>query len=487
MNKRTLIILGTLLTAALANASEPGIWIDQQGDAVIRRTDLGNDAALPAGFVPLDLLKVSSEGWVPTDPSLDLYLGVTTIEDADFVRIQVVVDGLIAPPGPIGLNGFPYNPYQFGDRPLTGFIDIDIDDQKDSGGELMPMAASRYLANVGRFGMSPQGSIAERIAQSGDDIDFNFFDGPDFERTGAEFTLVLCGCFSPVIVSQNGNMDSQFDSGESWVVEGRFFERFESFEPLSAMFGGSDFGLFDPITTLQFVHDPKADQTTVTLVYPITNAGTAQIAGHPEQEIDLSLTNDTSIEEAIDDLIDGADFATGALRTLTKEWREQDFEDYREPAEWKITALIGTAPLKAQPDSFYIWTDTGFDELHADFNLDGVNDAQDLGAFEDFIDDEDGGSFDDDQVVNGEIGIEDFGLSFHFFDLNYDGVVSDADIPLSPCLADLTGDGVLNFFDVSAFLIAFSAQSPEADLTSDGSWNFFDVAAYLTLFAQGCP
>ena len=56
-----------------------------------------------------------------------------------------------------------------------------------------------------------------------------------------------------------------------------------------------------------------------------------------------------------------------------------------------------------------------------------------------------------------------------------------------PCPADLTGDGVLNFFDVSAFLGAFAAQDPLADFTGDGVYNFFDVSAFLGAFAAGCP
>ena len=55
------------------------------------------------------------------------------------------------------------------------------------------------------------------------------------------------------------------------------------------------------------------------------------------------------------------------------------------------------------------------------------------------------------------------------------------------CPADLTGDGVLNFFDISAFLSAFSAMNPIADLTNDGVFNFFDVSAFLAAFAAGCP
>jgi len=53
--------------------------------------------------------------------------------------------------------------------------------------------------------------------------------------------------------------------------------------------------------------------------------------------------------------------------------------------------------------------------------------------------------------------------------------------------ADLTGDGELDFFDVSAFLTAFGSMDPIADLTNDGVWDFFDVSAFLSAFAAGCP
>jgi len=55
------------------------------------------------------------------------------------------------------------------------------------------------------------------------------------------------------------------------------------------------------------------------------------------------------------------------------------------------------------------------------------------------------------------------------------------------CLADLTGEGELNFFDVSAFLAAFSVEDPVADFTNDGMFNFFDVSAFLNAFSAGCP
>lgn len=55
------------------------------------------------------------------------------------------------------------------------------------------------------------------------------------------------------------------------------------------------------------------------------------------------------------------------------------------------------------------------------------------------------------------------------------------------CRADLTGDGELNFFDVSAFISAFGDQDPSADFTGDGALNFFDVSAFVSAFSAGCP
>lgn len=55
------------------------------------------------------------------------------------------------------------------------------------------------------------------------------------------------------------------------------------------------------------------------------------------------------------------------------------------------------------------------------------------------------------------------------------------------CPADLTGDGTLDFFDVSAFLSAYNAQDPAADFNGDGMFNFFDVSAFLNAFNAGCP
>lgn len=55
------------------------------------------------------------------------------------------------------------------------------------------------------------------------------------------------------------------------------------------------------------------------------------------------------------------------------------------------------------------------------------------------------------------------------------------------CPADLNDDGVLNFFDVSAFLTAYNAMDPIADFNADGIFNFFDVSGFLSDYNAGCP
>jgi len=73
-------------------------------------------------------------------------------------------------------------------------------------------------------------------------------------------------------------------------------------------------------------------------------------------------------------------------------------------------------------------------------------------------------------------------------DSTWDAVTLVIDDASENCLAaDLNNDGELNFFDVSAFLIAFSNQDPIADFTSDGEFNFFDVSDFLAQYATGCP
>ncbi len=91
-------------------------------------------------------------------------------------------------------------------------------------------------------------------------------------------------------------------------------------------------------------------------------------------------------------------------------------------------------------------------------------------------------SSDDFIIAAWQIG--DFGVAdLQTHNLNPDGSLGAG----ASCPADLTGDGNLDFFDVSAFLNAFTAHDPAADFDANGSYDFFDVSAFLNAFSSGCP
>ena len=55
------------------------------------------------------------------------------------------------------------------------------------------------------------------------------------------------------------------------------------------------------------------------------------------------------------------------------------------------------------------------------------------------------------------------------------------------CIADLSGDGVLDFFDLSVFIDAYNNEDVLADFDGNGVFNYFDVSAFVNAFAAGCP
>ncbi|USN98272.1 MAG: VCBS repeat-containing protein [Phycisphaeraceae bacterium] len=92
------------------------------------------------------------------------------------------------------------------------------------------------------------------------------------------------------------------------------------------------------------------------------------------------------------------------------------------------------------------------------------------------------------------------GTAITFGDLNGDGrddlvVGYSGDICIRvflaqapPCLADLTGDGVLDLADVQAFITAFVAGDSAADLAAPfGVLDLADVQAFIASFIAGCP
>jgi hypothetical protein len=90
-----------------------------------------------------------------------------------------------------------------------------------------------------------------------------------------------------------------------------------------------------------------------------------------------------------------------------------------------------------------------------------------------------------------DVGTSDARLRLVIRDPDGNESFDDSDVSFTitgtSCVADLTGDGVLNFFDVSAFLNAYTAMDPIADITGDGVFDFFDVSGFLNAYNAGCP
>ena len=464
------------------------ISISDGTDAVVRRTDPGNDGPVnPAGVRP-DVLSVSVCPWEAYDPDTDPYTGhVEDPEHAHLVRIDLVFSGLVNPPGPLGLNGDDFDPFAYGVSPVVGFLDIDVDDDKDTGGELGSAAEIRYLANVARFGRRPEGSIGERAAGSRNDIDGDFNSGPQYERSGADFALVLCGCFTPTVVELAGDGDSAFEADERWIVLGRFFERSQGYREASAAYGGSAPGLYDPIVPLLFDHDAALDQTTITLVWALDPTGAADLAGEAEEPIDLDVADQTCLVEALQDIIDGAD--GGGIPypawTLVRRWAGEDAWRQTDISNWgNVTGLFGM-PYSSPESTLYVWTDTVGNELFADLNGDGYANDTDEAMIRTRVYQDDGTSKDADGQRNGVVVLPNPGWNFDLHDTDGDMRIDLFDQePYGP-LGDFNGSGGVDIQDFIAFLNAWASKLTSADFNLDGKVDIQDFIAFLNAWVLG--
>ncbi len=495
-------------------------FVDGFGDATVRRTDTGCVAALnPLSNLP-DVLRVTLSGWRADDALIDPYTGeVEDDDDAELFRLDVSFVGLVNPSGRVGIGGGPFEAFIFGPSPVLGFLEFDVDHDEDTGGELGGAAELRFLANVGRFGGLPGDDIGERAARSGagpggcGDHDLDFWTEPFFERSGEDFSLVLCGCHRVTIESKaGGDQDDTFEAGETWVVRSRYFQRAAGYQDASEVFGGTDFGLYDPKVNIRFSHDIATDTTTITLVEALTMAGAAQLTGEPEEPIDYEIGpfSHHSVIEAVQDLIDHAGGLNGEVEVLTERWEHKKAEDALEPSEWDVTALFGTSYAK-QEDGLYVWTDVGFDVRPCDLNADERVNGQDVREYEDALAALDGTSCDADGRVDGRVVVPGCGPNFSLFDLDGNSVIEFEDRGLF-CRGDLTGssnsgdgsygvpDGDVDGDDFFYYLDQFSSDSlAEADMTgsSDPDSSEYglpdliidsnDFFYYLDMFVMGCP
>ncbi len=58
---------------------------------------------------------------------------------------------------------------------------------------------------------------------------------------------------------------------------------------------------------------------------------------------------------------------------------------------------------------------------------------------------------------------------------------------LKSCPADFQGDGMLNFYDISKFINAYSNNDQIADMTQDNQLDMNDIFEYIDVFMNGCP
>ena len=112
--RRNIIVTASLICPLLAaiNATaddDPEVHFDRLGDTVIRRPDLGADGPInPLSNLP-DLAAVVLGGWRTPSPRTDPYVGSwEDPDDTDLLRIDIVFQGLVNPPGPIDLLGEGY-------------------------------------------------------------------------------------------------------------------------------------------------------------------------------------------------------------------------------------------------------------------------------------------------------------------------------------------------------------------------------------------
>ena len=482
-----LALLGLLAVHGVTLAGQfEAIYPDPVGDAVIRPTDRGGDGGIHPDAVLPDIVSVSVAGWLPFNPSVDPYGGLTVIsEGADIFRLQVVLDGLVNPPGTLGLSGQPFDPYRFGNSPVFGFIEIDVDDRKDTGGHLGTSAESRFMANVARFGTRPEGSIGERAARSAAEYDQSLFTGAPYERSGADWSLSLCGCSSVTLVSEQGNGNGVFEAGEIMIVRGRFFARSEGYNGPSGMSGGSVPGAYDPWVNVRFRHIVASNQTEVTYVGPLTQTGWSLLAGDPfVYPLDFRANNAWSITEGVSDLLVSATRGSGQAAVLIEDWEGRDIEDSLEPVEWSVTALLGTSYTSQFVDGLFVWTDVGFFLETGDFDGDSFAGPLDQAELRNWVYDNDGGSLDGDGVKNGVVLVDDAPYDFSIFDIDADGRVRHEDLAAYGPRADLDGDGSLTVFDFLTFQNYFDAADLRADFDLNETLNIFDFLAFQNAFDE---
>ncbi len=482
-------MISLLCTGATKAGSEVVEIVDPACDWVIRRTDLGGQTPMDTvAHLPPDLIKIVAGHWNADTPTVDLFSG--SFGDAGlFVRLDLHFAGLVNPPGCLDPEFF--TPFEFGDHPVFGFVEIDMDDEDETGGEI-EAPQYRFLGNVARFGGVPmeEDEFDERIALDASAFDGDFTTPPYVERHGEEFHLALIqrGCQYDQITKVDGNQDAEFGEGETWVIRSRWFHRAHGFEPFSFIKGGAVAGEYAPISVLRFAHSLESNTTTVSLVFPTRNAGAAAVLGVAVEPINQSSADQTSIEEGLSDLALSAEFLemfpTGLPEEdIINDWDQEDIEPALDPQNWHITALVGSSYTQpANIGEIFIWTDSFPNVLRGDVNGENENNSDDREQIESFVESRDL----DDGVADGIVTLGNFAYDFSVFDVSNDGQVDEIDVLLVDNRGDHDGDGDVDRADFAKVQLCFTGSDgayinslcAHADLDGDGDVDLFDVKMF---------
>jgi hypothetical protein len=295
-----LALLVGLLTPAPAPADDDPpqstTYADAQRDWLARPTDPGGE--LPFDLEthrPIDIMDVTLGKWRPDDAMADLFDG-RFLPPGKFLRLNLTIAGLVNPPG--STRPWYFDPFAYGPHPIYGFVELDMDADVETGGEL-DAPQYRYVGNAVRFGGKPAiDALEDRFALDASAFDEDFDTPPFVDRSGEEFHLALLGSvFIPSdIVVVAGDADLIFEAGEIWRITAPWFHRAHGFEPFSLATGGQHPGAYEPACTLQFAHDPDTDTTEIALVFPRTNAGAAEMWGQPAEPPNADPSDQFSVQ-----------------------------------------------------------------------------------------------------------------------------------------------------------------------------------------------
>ncbi len=461
------------------------------GDAVPRPMDPG--AILPFDIEAhslVDLQCIVIGAWSPDDSLSDLFTGRFGT-DGDFLRLDLVVRGLVNPPG--SADPFAFDPFRYGDHPVYGFVEIDMDRDVQTGGEL-DAPEYRYLGNVVRFGGNVlRSEFRDRVALDGTAFDHEFLTPPFVERHGEEFHLALLGGqFSTGDREEIiGDGDGIFENGETWNIKGPFFHRAHGYEPFSFIKGGPYAGVYAPDVDLQFRHDRVDNVTYLSLVFPVTNVGAGLMYDEPPEPVNRDPSDHASVYEALLDLQLSALMLEILPTGLPEEdiiagWAEHDPIDHLDPGAWSITAILGGSYTLPHPtDVHFLWTDIYPNVVPGDVDGSGARDGRDAQLIGEHIAQEDPL----DGVVDGIATIIAFATDFSVYDVNYDGVVDAMDLASLDPDGDSDQDGDVDLEDFADFQRCFgSTGSPiplcdPLDLVRDQQVDLEDIAAFHARFS----